>query len=339
MQLIAAIWTFSLASSLNGLRVATGFSFIGTSVHSNPPSHSQHRSNEQKSGFHLSSTRSSSFNTPNKIVTPKIMSDSNNNNVRVFTSPFLLLEDPPEQAKRRTALVILNSPIQNPPSPLFQKLWSSSFIKICADGGANRLYKANPELIPDLVRGDLDSLQDDVRKFYEAKGVQIERDPNQDNNDLDKALSALKVEDNNSSSLQVVVYGGFGGRFDQEMASMQALFIWSEHFQHNILIVDDNTSAFLIPAGMRYEIRLPRYGTSPDMSVLGEGPTCGLIPLGCPCERVVTTGFRWNLDGSVPLQFGGLVSTSNYVEEELVTIETSHPLIFTTEIVSGMDTF
>lgn len=43
--------------------------------------------------------------------------------------------------------------------------------RICADGGANRLYDSLSEqdrrrYLPDLIKGDLDSLRQDVEAFY-----------------------------------------------------------------------------------------------------------------------------------------------------------------------------
>lgn len=253
--------------------------------------------------------------------------------VVAYSSPFLRSQHDVEKDSKR-ALVILNSPIRSPPSPLFQRLWDSSSFRVCADGGANRLYRANPELLPNLIIGDLDSLTSEVRTHFESMEVVIEKDPGQDNNDLDKALTALKADDYAS----VVIYGAFGGRFDQEMASIQALFMWSAHFKHKLVLFDDNTSAILLPAGVKNEIRVPRFGHGPDYGGgLGEGPTCGLIPVGNRCDSVVTTGFKWNLDGTVPLEFGGLVSSSNHVSEEVATVVTSHPLVFTAEVVSGLE--
>jgi len=67
--------------------------------------------------------------------------------------------------------------------------------------------------------------------------------------------------------------------------------------------------------------------------MVGEGPTCGLIPLGCRCESITTSGLMWDLDGTTPLVFGGLVSSSNRIMEPVVKVSSSHPIIFTAEIL------
>ena len=147
------------------------------------------------------------------------------------------------------------------------------------------------------------------------------------------------------------IYGGFGGRFDQEMGVVNALFVWGKRlaFQRTTLAVyDELTCAFVLPESpTKSEIRitfpggvLPSEGGGGDQRttcLVGEGPTCGLIPIVGRCERVVTTGLRWNLDGSVPLEFGGLVSSSNRVVDDVVTIETSSPMLFTAEIIVKHD--
>ena len=252
---------------------------------------------------------------PRSIITTSSISmateSENENLILTHTSPFLEEEEKEDGSDERRALIILNSPIRSPPSPLFQQLWDTSGFRVCADGGANRLFHSNKELIPNLIRGDLDSLANQVRAYYESKGVRIERDPDQNTNDLDKSLSAL--EDDYS---RVIIYGAFGGRFDQEMGCVQSLYKWGERFNYKMVLFDDHTSAFLLPANVKNRIRIPRYGeiVPPEQyPELGEGPTCGLIPIGCKCEMIVTTGFKWNLDGTIPLEFGGLVSTSNHV--------------------------
>ena len=131
--------------------------------------------------------------------------------------------------------------MQRPPSPLFQALWKASQFHVCADGGANRLYRAtaaarssdgsdskdgkaassswdnntnsiysnstNNCYIPDLIVGDLDSLQPAVREYYEQAGCKIEQIVDQDRNDLDKALEAVVQHQQGNPTTSCFVYG------------------------------------------------------------------------------------------------------------------------------------
>ena len=259
-------------------------------------------------------------------------------NTVIFSSS-LLPADEGEEQTGSTALIVLNYPIPRK-SLLLDHLWKTSDIKVAADGGANRLYEYSKDYIPDRIRGDLDSLDAKVRAYYESKDVSVEQDFCQDTNDLDKALQVLvnnEGDGNTKSFDRVVIYGAFGGRFDQEMASFAALYKWAPHFGSQLYLYSDETCAVLIPAKTDCEIRLPFYHdhtieNSPQE--IGEGPTCGLIPLGCRCDSVVTQGLKWDLDGSMPLEFGGLVSSSNRIMEPTVKVVSSHPLVFTAELVS-----
>lgn len=258
-----------------------------------------------------------------------------------------------------TALVILNMPIKAKltnqtnqlGSSLFEHLWDASTFRICADGGANRLYDAtvsrwssmmsqsngwnseeqtgNNPYIPNLIRGDFDSIRLDVKLHYQKLGCQIECDPNQDCNDLDKALSAIVSRQNeveqeaeSAQKWNVYVYGAFDGRFDQTMASIQALFKWKDKFA-SLVLYNENTSAQLLKgAGVVNNIRT---------YLEYEGPSCGLLPIGSRCDWVHTTGLKWNLHGE-SMEFGGLISTSNIIQDAVVTVRSSHPLVWTTEL-------
>jgi len=264
----------------------------------------------------------------------------------------LFLQDSAESSKVSTALVILNSPVRHPPSPLFTKLWDTAHFRVCADGGANRLYRATTNnttdttagttttttttlenslpWIPDLIIGDLDSLQTSVRDYYERQGSRVVQDADQDCNDLDKALRACVAQ----GCRRVYCFGAFGGRFDQEMACIQALYKWNtgwfEHFQ----LYDDATTAFLLAPNVTHHIQLARHDTT-VRSRVGEGPTCGLIPVAAPVDRLTISGFQWDLHEH-PTSFGGLVSTSNRVMAETVTVTASHPIVFTAQVHSGV---
>jgi thiamine pyrophosphokinase len=308
-----------------------------------------------------------------------------------------------------TALVVLNAPLPRDDAEddngggrarsVFLRLWSQSSYRVCADGGANRLRRyarriqrrrratdsatVGPDesqdrqddegfFIPDLVVGDLDSIRPAVRRYYEQeRGCRVRRVPDQDRNDLDKALEAVRDEHTRRRwkavatsrcgagdggapppFRNVVVYGAFGGRFDQEMASFQALYAWGRAFDENggsgeggggvhsaaghettLWLYSDATCACLLrppPGGdpMAVENRVALSSAeSPD--------SVGLIPLGGRCDRVSTRGLRWNLDGETPLEFGGLVSTSNRIVSPDLSarVWTTHPLVFTARVL------
>jgi len=269
---------------------------------------------------------------------------------RLHRSPFL--------TKEVTALVVLNRPVpktvSNEDCNVFSRLWNFSTMKICADGGANHLYDAtvgtnskeqvaDEHFCPDLIIGDLDSLRIDVKQYYESRKCKIEKDPDQDTNDLDKALKAVHrligtrndggntpkdvniYAPSREKKICVCVYGAFGGRLDQSMASFQALYKWSHAFNYNLILYTEENCACLLPARVDNLIHI-------DQNL--EGPTCGLIPLGSPCENVSTKGLKWNLDGNTPMHFGGLISTSNLIVDDVVSVNCSHPLVWTVQMIS-----
>jgi hypothetical protein len=120
------------------------------------------------------------------------------------------------------------------------------------------------------------------------------------------------------------------------------LYRWKDEFEYGLALYTDETFAILLKPHVKNCIWLPFHSGSVDEDVeeeeeedvqVGEGPTCGLIPIGCKCEGVETEGFKWNLDGSIPLEFGGLVSSSNHAEEEKLTVRCLQPLVFTAEVI------
>ena len=143
-----------------------------------------------------------------------------------YESPFFPINEHNDQnLPSSSALIILNTPINNTPSgntdatlPYKQNgttlsgvlgsLWRKSTYRVCADGGANRLYEAtvianhrqkekdeggvmndsttrSADYLPDLITGDLDSLYPHVYEYYKSKGVGIVRVEDQDFHDLD----------------------------------------------------------------------------------------------------------------------------------------------------------
>lgn len=230
----------------------------------------------------------------------------------------------------RYGLVMTNSDTMD--ASLAKRWWGICNYKICADGGANRLFDGlsseASRFIPDMVKGDLDSLRDDVKQFYTAAGgCAVVYDRNQDHNDLDKCLQTLQQhwsidkptssttasattasgsspesqphhKPTSSPGTTVIILGAFGGRFDQEIASVHALYKWRAVFDRVVLVGGGNVACLLSP------------GVHELYPVCGEGPGCALLPVGGAVGRITTRGLQWDLAGQ-RLELGGLISSSN----------------------------
>lgn len=121
----------------------------------------------------------------------------------------------------------------------------------------------------------------------------------------------------------VILAGAFGGRFDQEIATIHALYRWSSCFERLILLSFDSVT-YLLEAGRRHVI-------SPILSEkLKEGDTCGLLPVGCKVYSITTSGLEWNLNDE-SLEMGKRISSSNRLGQgqSEVIVETSDPILWT----------
>ena len=140
----------------------------------------------------------------------------------------------------------------------------------------------------------------------------------------------------------VVIMGGFGNRFDQEMACISSLFRWQGVFDRMLMVGRDATAELLQP-GTLHRIRCindihfteeeqQQYQLGQTEGVR-EGPTCGLIPLGGRVNNISTTGLQWDLThGS--LEMGVCVSSSNRILPQApeVTVQTSESVVWTVQL-------
>lgn len=207
---------------------------------------------------------------------------------------------------------------------------SDTSLSISNDGvGARDDTPAVERYIPDMICGDWDSIDRDTEDFYRSRGVPVLPDPDQDTTDLMKCLARLDERqqkgladagcgDGSACSSQftryrVIVYGAFGGRFDQEMQNLNTLYTWSSKFESMTMLSED-CLACLLPAGTsRVRVAWP-----------WEGPTCGLIPLGRPVTALTTSGLHWDVK-DWDTKFGGHISTSNRVEGYPLVAAASNP--------------
>ncbi|KAL8143072.1 hypothetical protein V2J09_016104 [Rumex salicifolius] len=229
------------------------------------------------------------------------------------------------------ALVVLNQPL-----PSFAPLlWQHAQLKVFADGGANRVFDEMPLLFPheevlsvrqrykpDAIKGDMDSIRPEVLDFYAGLGSKtIDESHDQDTTDLNKCVSYIRdcAEELKLSDLCIIVTGALGGRFDHEAGNLNVLYRFSTL---RIVLISGDSIIHLLPRTHHHEIHI-------EPTVVG--PHCGLVPVGVSCSRSTTTGLEWNLSDT-EMKFGGLVSTSNLVKDNTVTVQSDSDLLWTVSI-------
>lgn len=265
-------------------------------------------------------------------------------------------------ASTQNALIILNQKIE---LPVFLDLWQQYSLRVCADGGANRLFDyfttESDRLahIPDFIIGDLDSLRDDVRQWYAARGCVVIRQSTQYATDLHKCLDLVQVyyaaqqkgltiryselDDvdgllklceslnelpSQTASIQLLLVGAVDGRFDHTVQSIALLFKLRQSKPFlSVFFISATDLLFLVPQSEHS----PVYVGYDAMESVVHGSNCGLLPVGG--EIVLTTkGLKWDvLDW--PSSIRGDVSSSNrLVGASGVLIKASDDFIFNIEL-------
>lgn len=146
---------------------------------------------------------------------------------------------------------------------------------ICADGALNFLLRIGVK--PDLVVGDMDSIDTESTKWLKKSKVRVERfRPDKDCTDsqlaLDRAVSL--------SPKEIVVLGAFGSRRDHELATLFSLEKYA-HAGIEISLVDEDRTILI--ARKRAIIEAPK------------GATVSLIPLTKTVSGITTSGLLYSL--------------------------------------------
>ncbi|CAJ1359834.1 unnamed protein product, partial [Effrenium voratum] len=226
--------------------------------------------------------------------------------------------------------ILLNTPLSK---PLLETLWhmpldftlvgqgflgntSRTSFRLLADGAAMRLRASHPEFVPDAVLGDLDSADAETLQWYRERGVQVrDLSHDQDTTDLEKCLAAARQDFACEQVLVAGQFAGLEGRLDHTMAAFNALLKAQRQGLRAALLSDDCCCAVLLPGPHRLDPL--------------KGGSVGLVPLGA-AVKVSSSGLKYNLQDHV-LEWGGLISNSNSVDEEgdgIVWVETDGPLLF-----------
>lgn len=184
----------------------------------------------------------------------------------------------------------------------------------------------NPSQPLEVIHGDLDSLKALSRLWALSHSTAIDMDPSQDSTDFTKCISyiATHYAPTLRAVPDILVLGGLGGRVDQGLSILHHLYKAPELYpQGRIFLLSSSAITFLLTAGCHRIV----------VKDAGLGRHVGIMPLGAPA-RISTRGLEWDVQ-DWETRFGGQMSTSNLVREEVVVVETSADVLFTIDLEIG----
>ena len=171
---------------------------------------------------------------------------------------------------------------------------------ICADGGARHLEVAG--LIPTLIVGDMDSLDQISQDRYESMGVRIIRHP-REKNETDTELALREAFAMTPS--EVWIWGALGHRIDHILANI-SLLVQGIRQGIDVRLIDTWCEVFLVNRRMVLE---------------GEvGQTVSLLPFGGEVSGITLTGFEYPLTKAL-MEVGSPYGISNRLTERRGIIE------------------
>lgn len=147
---------------------------------------------------------------------------------------------------------------------------------IAVDGGLRHLESLG--LIPNLIIGDLDSVNPEQLQTYRHQGLEIRKFPtDKDETDLELALYAARELD----PVSIWVVAALGGRLDQTLAN---IFLLTDPnlAAYDVRLIDGQTEVFLIRS---------------SGVIHGEvGQRVSLLPLNEPVVGIHTSGLKYPLE-------------------------------------------
>jgi thiamine pyrophosphokinase len=196
--------------------------------------------------------------------------------------------------------IIANGYIKNP--KFHKDLLKDAVIIICADGGANNAKKIG--VTPNYIIGDLDSASKSSIELFKDKS-KIIKDDNQDNTDLEKALSLAEK----LSPSEILIMGAIGDRIDHTLANIMCLTKINSDIKAQI--IDEKNIIELVE-------------NSADISG-DKNDIISIVPI-TDISNLCYTGLKWNvenLDTNI-----GWFGISNRLEEKNANISLSNGKIF-----------
>ena len=157
------------------------------------------------------------------------------------------------------------------------RLVSKEAICFCADGGANFAFQYGK--IPEMIIGDLDSIEKKVLEYYKSKNVLIKKFPkDKDFTDFELILKEInKISENKNFVEKIFVVGGLGKRIDMTLSN---LFTMEKY--KNLVFLQENEEIFYAEKSF----------------VLKNKKECefSIIPISEKVEKLTLKGFKFETD-------------------------------------------
>lgn len=208
----------------------------------------------------------------------------------------------------KQVLILCNG---HPPSEhLFRECRADADYFIAADGGGNIAREFGS--LPDVVIGDMDSFEKE-----QSEDFKIIFDPDQETNDLEKALSLAQKE----QGTHIQVLGATGLRLDQTLKNLSVLKQFNPHFE-KLRFKDTFGETRLIEPTFREQIPI--------------GTLISLFPLSGKVTGISTSGLKYPLEDEA-LENGVRDGSSNEVIETPIeiTYQNGDLLLFVASSISA----
>ena len=157
------------------------------------------------------------------------------------------------------------------------KLVSENAVCFYADGGANFAFKYGK--MPEVIIGDLDSIEKKVLEYYKNKNILIKKFPkDKDFTDFELILKEInKISENKNFVEKIFVVGGLGKRIDMTLSN---LFIMEKY--KNLVFLQENEEIFYTEKSF----------------VLKNKKDCefSIIPISEKVEKLTLKGFKFETD-------------------------------------------
>jgi len=174
---------------------------------------------------------------------------------------------------------------------------------VCTDGAANFLLER--DIIPDVVIGDLDSLEEDYRARLTEQ--HIRHVPSQENTDLEKAIDYAIGQGYTAAT----ILGATGKREDQTLANLYLLVKYAPRIHLQLLTNYSAIDAVTDTISLRVE----------------PGQVISLLPVG-RAEGITTGGLKYPLQDET-LEVGSRGVSNQAMESEItISLQSGALLLF-----------